>query len=56
MSDGRKRILHPFAGRKKQRAWNKTKEKYMLVQQTGDHITKGDGQENLQTVKCILQQ
>ena len=43
MSDGRKRILNPFTGRKKQKAWNKTKEKYMSVQQTRDHITKRTG-------------
>ena len=29
MSDGRKRILSPFTGRKKRKAWNKTGEKYM---------------------------
>ena len=29
MSDGRKLILSPFTGRKKQKAWNKTREKYM---------------------------
>ena len=28
MSDGRKRILSPFTGRKKRKAWYKTKEKY----------------------------
>ena len=29
MSDGRKRILSPFTGRNKQKAWNKTREKYI---------------------------
>ena len=29
MSDDRKRILCPFTGRKKWKAWNKTREKYM---------------------------
>ena len=29
MSDGCKRILSPFSGHKKQKAWNKTREKYM---------------------------
>ena len=29
MSGGRKRILSPFTGRKKRKAWNKTKEKYI---------------------------
>ena len=52
MPDGRKRILSPFTGRKKRKAWNKTKEKYMPVQQTGDHITKRNGQENLYRVKA----
>ena len=47
MSDGRKQILSPFTGREKRKAWNKTKEKYVPVQQTGDHITKRNGQENL---------
>ena len=28
MPDGRKRILGPFIGRKKRKAWNKTGEKY----------------------------
>ena len=31
MSDGRKRILSPFTGRKKRMAWNKTREKYMPI-------------------------
>ena len=31
MPDGRKRILSPFTGRKKRKAWNKTREKYMPV-------------------------
>ena len=31
MSDGRKRILSPFTGRKKRKAWNNTKEKYKPV-------------------------
>ena len=29
LSGGRKRILSPFAGRKKRKAWSKTREKYM---------------------------
>ena len=29
MSDGRKQILIPFTGRKKRKAWNKTRQKYM---------------------------
>ena len=31
MPDGHKRILGPFTGRKKRKAWNKTREKYMPV-------------------------
>ena len=34
MSDGHKRILSPFTGCKKQKAWNQTREKYMPVKQT----------------------
>ena len=31
MSDGCKQILSPFTGRKKRKAWNKAREKYMSV-------------------------
>ena len=31
MPDGRKRVLTPFTGRKKRKAWNKTGEKYMPI-------------------------
>ena len=31
MPDGRKGILGPFTGRKKRKAWNKTRAKYMPV-------------------------
>ena len=31
MYDDRKRILSPFTGCKKRKAWNKTREKYMTV-------------------------
>ena len=31
MSDGCKRILSPFTGRKKQKTWNKARGKYILV-------------------------
>ena len=47
MSDGRKIILSPFTRRKKQKAWNKTRDKYMpderrqnLAEIDRDHITK----------------
>ena len=58
MPDGRKPILSPLTGRKEQKAWNKTREKYMPVKrrqnqlkQTDDHITKRYGQKTFQTVK-----
>ena len=31
MLDGRKRIMDPFTVRKKRKAWNKTRVKYMPV-------------------------
>ena len=31
MSDGRKRILSPFTGCKKRKAWNRTRKKSMPV-------------------------
>ena len=31
MPDGRKRILGPFTGHEKRKAWNKTRVKYMPV-------------------------
>ena len=44
MSDGPKLVLSPFTGREKRKAWNKTREKDMLVKRRqtethGDHIT-----------------
>ena len=53
MPDGRKKILSPFTGRKKRKAWNKTSEKYMSVKRTqnlvetdGNHITKRNSKKN----------
>ena len=50
MSDGRKRILSPFTGYKKQKAWNRIREKYMPVKRRKnlavtkrDHVTKTNG-------------
>ena len=49
MSDGRKLILNPFTGRKKRKAWNKTREKYMPVKRRqvetdrGSYYSKEDG-------------
>ena len=59
MPDGRKRILGPFTGRKKRKAWNKTRVKYICRQkedniqlkQTRDHITKRNCQKKFYTVK-----
>ena len=34
MSDSCERILSPFTGRKKQKAWNKTEEKYVPKERT----------------------
>ena len=34
MYDGRKRILSHFTGRKKRKAWNETREKYMPVKKS----------------------
>ena len=51
MSDGCKLILSPFTGLKKQKAWNKTREKYMRVKRRqtetdrGSYYNKGDGQK-----------
>ena len=36
MSDGRKRVLSPFTGRKKRKAWNKTRKKYFPVKRRQD--------------------
>ena len=49
MSHGLKLILSPFTGRKKQKAWNKTREKYMPVKRRqiktdrGSYYNKKDG-------------
>ena len=49
MSDGRKLILRRFTGRKKRKAWNKTRDKYMPVKtrqietDRGSHYNKEDG-------------
>ena len=49
MFDSRKLIVSPFTGRKKQKAWNKTREKYMPVKRRqietdrGSYYNKEDG-------------
>ena len=41
MSGGRKWILGPFTGRKKQKAWNKTREKHM-PKERGQNLAETD--------------
>ena len=41
MPDGRKLILSPFTGRKKQKTWNKTREKYVPVKRRQTEIDRG---------------
>ena len=49
MYDGRKLILSPFTERKIWKAWNKTREKYILVKRRqietdkGSYYNKEDG-------------
>ena len=43
MTDGSKRILSPFTGRKKWKAWNKTREKYMPVKRQQNLAVTGRG-------------
>ena len=38
MADGWKRILSPFTRRKKSKAWNKTREKYMPVKRRQNSV------------------
>ena len=51
MSDCCKLILSPFTRCEKQKAWNKTREKYMLVKRKqieanrGSYYNKEDGQK-----------
>ena len=43
MPDGRKWIMGPFTGCKKQKAWNKTREKYMLAKRRQNLPETGKG-------------
>ena len=43
MPDGRKRILSPFTGREKRKAWNKTRDKYMPVKRRHNLAETGRG-------------
>ena len=40
MSDGCKRILSPFTGRKKRKAWDKTREKYTSIKKDKIQLKK----------------
>ena len=58
MSDGRKLILSPFTGRKKRKAWNKTRGKYMLEERRQNlaETDRGPHYKTRGTVKSILRQ
>ena len=43
MSDGRKLVLSPFTGRKKRKAWNKTKKKCMPEERRQNLAETGKG-------------
>ena len=43
MSEGRKRILSPFTGCKKRKAWNKTREIYMPVKRRQNVVETDSG-------------
>ena len=45
MPDGHKRILSHFTGRKKRKAWNKTREKCMLVKRRQNLVETDRGSE-----------
>ena len=57
MSDGRKLILSLFTGRKKRKAWNKTREKYMPVKRRQSETDRGSYYEGIIsdiTIKTIV--
>ena len=56
MSDGRKLILSPFTGRKKRKAWNKTKQKYMPEEKRQNlaETDRGSYYKTRGTVRSIL--
>ena len=56
MSDGRKLILSPFTGRKKRKAWNKTREKHMPEErrQNLPETDRGSYYKTRGTVRSIL--
>ena len=53
MPDGRKLILSPFAGRKKRKAWNKTREKYIPRQNLAE-TDRGSYYKTRGIVRSIL--
>ena len=52
MSDGLKRIVSPFTGRKKRKAWNKTRETYMPVKRR-QNLTETDRGSNYNKQECL---
>ena len=56
MSDGLKRIVSPFTWCKKQKASNKTREKYMPVKRRqGIMLQRGTVGRTFRQQRCILQ-
>ena len=51
MSDGRKRILSPFSGCKKWKAWNKAREKYMSLKRRKNLAESDRGSYYKETAK-----
>ena len=56
MSDGRKLILSPFTRRKKRKAWNKTRGKYMPEERRQNlaETDRGSYYKTRGTVRSIL--
>ena len=54
MSGGHNRILSPFTGHKKRKAWNKTREKYMLEEKKQNLAETEKGSFYNQVVRRIL--
>ena len=52
MPDGRKRILGPFTGRKKRKAWNKTREKYM-PEERRQNLAETDRGSHYKQEECL---
>ena len=56
MSGGHERILSPLTSRKKQKAWNKTREKYMPQErrQNLPETDRGSYYKTIEMVRSIL--